>query len=114
MARQYHLRLFLRDAPNVFLRRYLSEKGVGSELDWEALGEMDFAPISEAIQEAASEETGFRIGLVAGAGSAALEKLRTRRWVWQLPFETLGRALDALWEEAKLRLRRVEPTRKRR
>jgi len=50
--------------------------------------------------------------LVAGARSAALEKLRTRRWVWQLPFEALGRALDALWEEARLGLRRIEPTRK--
>jgi len=24
--------------------------------------------------------------VVAGAGSAALEKMRTRRWVWALPF----------------------------
>jgi len=52
--------------------------------------------------------------MVAGARSAALEKMRTRRWVWQLPFEALGRALDAMWEEARLGLRREEPTRKRR
>jgi hypothetical protein len=46
--------------------------------------------------------------MVAGAGLAALEKMRTRRWIWELPFERLGRALDAMWEDAKLRLRRVE------
>ena len=50
--------------------------------------------------------------LVAGARSAALEKLRTRRWVWQLPFEALGRALDALWEEAELRLKQAQPARR--
>ena len=60
----------------------------------------------------ASAETGVRIGVVAGAGFAALEKMRTRRWVWRLPFQAVGRALDALWEEAKLRLRPVEPVRK--
>jgi hypothetical protein len=47
-------------------------------------------------------------GVVAGAGLVALEKMRTRRWIWELPFERLGRALDAMWEDAKLRLRRVE------
>jgi len=52
--------------------------------------------------------------VVAGAGYEALEKTRTRRWVWRLPFEALGRALDAVWEEAKLRLVRVESARKRR
>ena len=45
--------------------------------------------------------------LVAGARYVALEKTRTRRWVCELPFEALGRALDALWEKAKLRLIRV-------
>jgi len=52
MSRQYHLRSFLRDAPNVFLRRYLTEKGVASQLDWDALGETESEPIFEAIQEA--------------------------------------------------------------
>jgi hypothetical protein len=42
--------------------------------------------------------------MVAGARYEALEKTRTRRWIWQLPFEAIGRALDALWEKAKLRL----------
>ena len=55
----------------------------------------------------ASAETGVQIGMVAGAGYAALEKTRTRRWVWRLPFEMLGRALDAIWEKAKLRLKPV-------
>ena len=62
----------------------------------------------------ASVETGVRIGLVAGAHYAALEKTRTKRWVWVLPFEALARALDAMWEEARLRLRRVEPGRNHR
>ena len=47
--------------------------------------------------------------LVAGAGYAALEKTRTRRWIWQLPFGALARVLDAFCEEAKLRLTRVDP-----
>jgi hypothetical protein len=45
--------------------------------------------------------------LVAGARYEALEKTRSRRWVWQLPFEALGRDLDALWERAKLQLTQV-------
>jgi hypothetical protein len=60
----------------------------------------------------ASEETGFRIGVVAGAGFVALEKTRTRRWIWGLPFDALGRVLDAFWEDAKLRLTRVDPPKK--
>ncbi len=52
MSRQYHLRSFLRDAPNVFLRRYLAEKGVASQLDWDALEETEIEPTFEAIQEA--------------------------------------------------------------
>ena len=55
MARQYHLRSFLRDAPNVFLRRYLAEKDIGLQLDWDALGETEIVPIFDAIQEAAPE-----------------------------------------------------------
>lgn len=55
----------------------------------------------------ASVETGVRIGLVAGAGFVAGKKTRVMRWICELPFEVLGRALDALWEEAKLRLIRV-------
>ena len=42
--------------------------------------------------------------VVAGAGFEALEKTRTRRWIWELTFECLGRALDAFWERARLRL----------
>ena len=41
-----------RDAPNVFLRRYLAEKGVGLQLDWGALGEIEFEPIFQAVEEA--------------------------------------------------------------
>jgi hypothetical protein len=52
MSRQYHLRAFLRDAPNVFLRRYLAEKGLGLALDWGALGETEYRPIFDAVQEA--------------------------------------------------------------
>jgi hypothetical protein len=62
----------------------------------------------------ASAETGAAIGLVAGAGLAALEKTCTRRWVWELPFERLARALDAMWGEARLRLARVEIPEQRR
>jgi hypothetical protein len=51
--------------------------------------------------------------MVAGAGLAALEKMRTRRWIWDVPFERLGRALDAMWEDAKLRFRPVETSQKR-
>jgi uncharacterized protein YicC (UPF0701 family) len=54
------------------------------------------------------------IFVVAGAGSAALEKTRTMRWMCELPFDALGRVLDAFWEEARLRLRPVAPGRKRR
>jgi hypothetical protein len=50
--------------------------------------------------------------LVAGAGLAALEKMRTRRWIWDVPFERLDRALDAMWDDAKLRFRPVAPPRK--
>lgn len=53
MSRQYHLRSFVRDAPNVFLRRYLAEKDVASQLDWDALGETEIEPIFQAIQETA-------------------------------------------------------------
>jgi len=52
--------------------------------------------------------------LVAGAGFEALEKTRTKRWVWELPFEAVGRALDALCEEAKLRLVPLANPKKRR
>jgi hypothetical protein len=45
-----------------------------------------------------------QMSVVAGAGFVALEKTRTRRWIWELPFDALGRVLDAFWEEAKLRL----------
>jgi hypothetical protein len=48
--------------------------------------------------------------VVAGAGFVALEKTRIRRWTWEVPLERPTRALDAFWEEAKLRLRRVGPT----
>jgi len=45
--------------------------------------------------------------VVAGAGFVAEKKTRVMRWICELPLEALGRALDALWEEAKLRLIRV-------
>jgi len=45
MSRQYHLRSFLRDAPNVFLKRYLAEKGIGAELDWDELEETEISPM---------------------------------------------------------------------
>jgi len=47
------------------------------------------------------------LDMVAGAGYVALEKTRAMRWMCELPFEARGRVLDALWEEAKLRLIRV-------
>jgi len=34
--------------------------------------------------------------------------------MWQLPFESPGKALDAFWEEARLRLIPVLSTKKRR
>jgi hypothetical protein len=71
------------------------------------------APRTSQKRTPASVETGVTIGLVAGAGSAALEKMRTRRWVWELPFERLGRALDAMWEEARLWLAAREPSQDR-
>lgn len=43
---------------------------------------------------------------------AALDKMRARRWVWALPFDAFGRALDALWEETKLRFVPIAPGRK--
>jgi len=52
--------------------------------------------------------------VVAGARLAALEKTRVRRWIWRLPFDALGRVLDAFWEEARLRLRPAAPGRNRR
>jgi hypothetical protein len=55
MARQYHLRSFLRDAPNVFLRRYLAEKGLALDLNWDALGETEITPIFNAFRDAADE-----------------------------------------------------------
>ena len=55
MARQYHLKSFLRDAPKVLLRQYLTEKGTCSGLDWDELGETEIDPIFEAIQEAPPE-----------------------------------------------------------
>jgi len=60
----------------------------------------------------APTEGGSSLIMVAGAGSAALEKMRTRRWIWDVPFEALGRALDAMWADAKLRFRPVGPARK--
>jgi len=73
------------------------------------VAEMKLAP--EALEVAWTYRISEPVmhSVVAGAGFAGLEKTRTRRWVWALPFEALGRALDALWEEAMVRLRRVEP-----
>ncbi len=53
-----------------------------------------------------------QVSLVAGAGFEALEKTRTRRWLWELPFEALTRVFDAFWEDANLRLTRVDPPNK--
>jgi hypothetical protein len=75
----------------------------------------DVSKATRYNEERTRRENGMSsLDVVAGAGLAALEKMRTRRWVWRLPFEALGRALDAMWEEAKLRLVRVDPVRKRR
>ena len=57
-----------------------------------------------AQKRTALGKDGSSLIMVAGARYEALEKTRTKRWIWQLPFEALGRVLDALWEEAKLRL----------
>jgi len=55
MARQYSLRSFLRNAPNALLRRYLTDKGIGSDLGWDSLGETQVGPILEAIERAPAE-----------------------------------------------------------
>jgi len=78
------------------------------------VAEMKLAPERLAVEWTYQIPEPVMHSVVAGARSAALEKMRTRRWVWQLPFETLGRALDAMWEEARLGLRPAAPTRKRR
>ena len=57
---------------------------------------------------------GSSLIMVAGAGFEALEKTRTRRWLWRLPFACIGRAVDAFWQEAKLRLISVLTPKKRR
>jgi hypothetical protein len=63
-----------------------------------------------AQKRTALGEDGSSLIMVAGAGLAVLEKTRTRRWVWRLPFDALGRVLDAFWEEAKLALMRAKPS----
>jgi hypothetical protein len=50
MARQYSPKTFLRQAPNTLLQRYLTEKGVGSDLPWDHLVENNIEPIYGAIE----------------------------------------------------------------
>jgi len=55
MAQQYSLKRFLRQAPNGLLRRYLAEKGIEPQVDWEHLPEARIDLLFEAI-EAADDE----------------------------------------------------------
>ena len=76
------------------------------------VSEVKLAPEQQQVEMTYRIPEPIMNGVVAGAGSAALEKMPTRRWVWGLPFECLGKALDAMWEEAKLRFVPVEQARK--
>ncbi len=62
MARQYSLKGFLRHAPNRLLEVYFEQLGLGEDIDWEYLPEMDVEPIFAAIQ-AADVSTQERMGL---------------------------------------------------
>jgi len=75
---------------------------------------MKLAPEQQQVEMTFRIPEPIMNGVVAGAGFGALEKTRIRRWVWDVPFEALGRALDAMWEEAKVRLTRALPLRERR
>jgi len=68
------------------------------------VSEMKLAPEELEVEITYRLPEPFMHSVVAGAGFVALEKTRTRRWMWRLPFEALGRVLDAFWEDAKLRL----------
>jgi hypothetical protein len=52
MAGHYALKTFLRTAPNELIRYYLDRQGIGRELPWDHLGEMDIGRICEAIDNA--------------------------------------------------------------
>ncbi len=52
MPTQYQPKLFLRRAPNVLLRRYLMDRGVGTDLPWKHLAETNIEPIYSAIERA--------------------------------------------------------------
>lgn len=60
MARQFSPKSFLRQASNKLIRRYLEPLGVGSQISWEMLREVDIEPVFEAIG-AASDKTQTRI-----------------------------------------------------
>ncbi len=61
-------------------------------------------------KRSASQGSASSLSMVAGAGSSVLQKMRVRCWIWDLPFERLGRAVDAMWEDAELRFSRPDPT----
>ena len=50
MARQYHLKLFLRQAPNVLLQRYFDGRQECGEVPWSKLKGTAVDPIFEAIE----------------------------------------------------------------
>jgi len=52
MAGQYSLKKFLRLAPNALLRKYLEDKGIRPQVDWDRLPEARVDPLFEAIDTA--------------------------------------------------------------
>jgi len=56
VARQYQLKSFLRSAPNDLLQRYLADRGIGTDVDWEDLSETRIDPVFNAITSAPASE----------------------------------------------------------
>ena len=61
MAGHYSPKKFLRQAPNKLLRRYLKERDIGGDINWDDLREADIEPIFKAI-ESAPEKVRMEIG----------------------------------------------------
>lgn len=55
MARQYHLKSFLRQAPNALLQRYFDERQACGDVPWRKLRKIDVALIFEAIENLPEE-----------------------------------------------------------
>lgn len=65
VARQYSPKSFLRQAPNEMVRRYLDKRGVGQDIRWDVINEVDVEQIFAAIEAASDSvrneiETDFR------------------------------------------------------